>query len=91
MFVGGWRAPKASTFPHLHRTPPPCLYVLFQRKRTKGIHFSKLFSVCFFTEKVWVDVGLPQTTHREGTGPSCHSQLEETKKHSVFDPRFLHL
>lgn len=70
----------ASSFPHLHRVPPPCLRVLFQRKRTKGIHFLSSFIVVF-TERGWVDVGPPQTTHREGTWAIlCCTQFQETRK-----------
>lgn len=42
MFVGGRGPPQGFSL-----SPSPCLCVLFQRKRTKGIHFSKLFSLWF--------------------------------------------
>ena len=46
MFVGD-RGPQG-----FNLSPSPCLCVLFQRKRTKGIHFSKLFSLWFLLKGV---------------------------------------
>lgn len=80
MFVGGRGPPRLPPFPTYTVPHLPACMCYFRGKEQKEYIFKALFIV-FFTEKVWVDVGLPQTTHREGTGPSCHSR---------FDPQFLH-
>lgn len=66
---GRTHSPNASTSstytaPHLPACALPVCVI--SKEKNKGIHFLSSFIVVF-TERGWVDVGAPLTTHREDT------------------------